>query len=170
MARYKYPPAWVSAQALFTAMQTVDSDSGLSRGWLVVSPSTVSGGAPAPLPPGPASPARLARGSALTCLSGLATDSAEGVAACMSTGVAPLPGCPGSGLPAATCPSPPPPCAACPGNGAAAAWTLWVLTLGGAAYLGWLLRAERAAAAALRHAAASGADSGELGLLGGDRK
>jgi hypothetical protein len=36
VARYKYPPAWVSFNELETAMLRVDPDSGLSRGALIV--------------------------------------------------------------------------------------------------------------------------------------
>ena len=35
VTRGKYPPTWVPASRLFTAMQAVDSDSGLSRGFVV---------------------------------------------------------------------------------------------------------------------------------------
>ena len=37
VARYKYPPSWVSFDQLFAAMQRVDTDSGLSRGALILS-------------------------------------------------------------------------------------------------------------------------------------
>lgn len=36
VARYKYPPAWVDTEALLGAMQTTDSTSKLSGGYLVV--------------------------------------------------------------------------------------------------------------------------------------
>jgi len=36
VARYKYPPAWVSFDQLLAAMQRVDSDSGESRGALIL--------------------------------------------------------------------------------------------------------------------------------------
>jgi hypothetical protein len=36
VAAYKYPPAWVPTQTLWNAMNTVDSDSGRSRGFVVV--------------------------------------------------------------------------------------------------------------------------------------
>jgi len=36
VAAYKYPPVWVPAQALWEAMQAVDSTSGRSRGFVVV--------------------------------------------------------------------------------------------------------------------------------------
>ena len=39
VTRGKYPPAWVPASRLFTAMQAVDSDSGLSRGFVVIKTS-----------------------------------------------------------------------------------------------------------------------------------
>jgi hypothetical protein len=60
VARYKYPPVWVDAAALFGAMRTNDFVSGKTRGFVVVSP--------APSPPGPAgahtahSPLRIAVG------------------------------------------------------------------------------------------------------------
>jgi hypothetical protein len=37
VARYKFPPTWVSAKDLFAAMNTLDADSGKTRGFLVVS-------------------------------------------------------------------------------------------------------------------------------------
>ena len=38
VSRYKYPPAWVTAAALFGAMDTPDSDNhDLTRGYVVVS-------------------------------------------------------------------------------------------------------------------------------------
>jgi hypothetical protein len=37
VATHKYPWVWVSTEALWTAMNTVDSDSGRSRGFAVVS-------------------------------------------------------------------------------------------------------------------------------------
>ncbi len=39
VTRGKYPPVWVPASRLFTAMQAVDSDSGLSRGFAVIKTS-----------------------------------------------------------------------------------------------------------------------------------
>ena len=36
VTRGKYPPVWVPATRLFAAMQAVDSDSGLSRGFVVI--------------------------------------------------------------------------------------------------------------------------------------
>jgi hypothetical protein len=36
VARYKYPPAWVNSKELDISMRTVDPDSGLSRGALIV--------------------------------------------------------------------------------------------------------------------------------------
>eukprot|EP01129_Flabellula_baltica_P013693 TRINITY_DN6411_c0_g1_i2.p1 TRINITY_DN6411_c0_g1~~TRINITY_DN6411_c0_g1_i2.p1 ORF type:complete len:275 (+),score=32.17 TRINITY_DN6411_c0_g1_i2:126-950(+) len=35
VARFKYPPYWVSTQLLFESMNTIDSDTGKSRGYLV---------------------------------------------------------------------------------------------------------------------------------------
>ena len=39
VSRYKYPPVWVSAEALWGAINTVDSVSGKTRGLVLVSPS-----------------------------------------------------------------------------------------------------------------------------------
>jgi hypothetical protein len=52
VARYKYPPVWVDAAALFAAMRTDDFVSGKTRGFVVVSAAAS--------PPGPkgARPAR----------------------------------------------------------------------------------------------------------------
>jgi len=36
VARFKYPPHWVSAQRLWGAMQPVDPTTGRARGWLVM--------------------------------------------------------------------------------------------------------------------------------------
>ncbi|MCX5481267.1 phytochelatin synthase family protein [Kaistia geumhonensis] len=42
VARYKYPPVWVTAADLFAAMDTPDSDNaGLTRGYLLVSAKTI---------------------------------------------------------------------------------------------------------------------------------
>lgn len=38
VSRYKYPPVWVSAADLWKAMATTDSDSGKTRGFVLVSP------------------------------------------------------------------------------------------------------------------------------------
>ena len=37
VARYKFPPVWVTAADLFDAMNTLDTDSGKTRGFIVVS-------------------------------------------------------------------------------------------------------------------------------------
>jgi hypothetical protein len=34
--RYKYPPVWVTAADMFAAMDTIDSTSAKSRGWVTV--------------------------------------------------------------------------------------------------------------------------------------
>lgn len=39
VSRYKYPPVWVEAEALWQAINTVDSVSGKTRGFLLVSPA-----------------------------------------------------------------------------------------------------------------------------------
>lgn len=39
VSRYKYPPVWVKAEDLFKAMDTVDSESGKTRGFVLVSKS-----------------------------------------------------------------------------------------------------------------------------------
>eukprot|EP00808_Paulinella_micropora_P010085 g19205.t1 len=39
VARFKYPPHWVSVQSLFAAMLRQDLDAGMSRGWIRVCPS-----------------------------------------------------------------------------------------------------------------------------------
>ena len=62
VARYKYPPTWVHAEALYKAIRTNDLVSGRSRGYLVVSA--------ADKPPGP-SGGRTAR-SPLRILGGIA--------------------------------------------------------------------------------------------------
>ena len=42
VARYKYPPAWVSSKELHASMRTTDSTSRLSRGALIVTPSAAA--------------------------------------------------------------------------------------------------------------------------------
>ncbi|MBA3067899.1 MAG: hypothetical protein FP825_05375 [Hyphomonas sp.] len=36
VARFKYPPHWVSAERLWRAMERVDPTTGQSRGWIVI--------------------------------------------------------------------------------------------------------------------------------------
>jgi glutathione gamma-glutamylcysteinyltransferase len=36
VARFKYPPYWVSLPLLFASMQTFDSDYEFSRGWMTL--------------------------------------------------------------------------------------------------------------------------------------
>lgn len=51
VARYRYPSVWVSTEALWRAIRTIDPDSGVSRGLLIIRPA-----APPPEnspPPGP---------------------------------------------------------------------------------------------------------------------
>ena len=57
VARFRYPPYWVKAADLFAAMDTLDLDSGKSRGWVTVGPLA---GAPPRLAAPPVSH-RLAR-------------------------------------------------------------------------------------------------------------
>ena len=38
VARFKYPPHWVSAERLFEAMRPVDPSTGRSRGWMTLTP------------------------------------------------------------------------------------------------------------------------------------
>ena len=38
VARFKYPPHWVSAERLWQAMQPIDASSGRARGWMVLRP------------------------------------------------------------------------------------------------------------------------------------
>jgi len=45
VAAYRYPPTWVSTAALWNAMNTLDGDSGRSRGFVVVRGATGDGGA-----------------------------------------------------------------------------------------------------------------------------
>ena len=52
VARFRYPPYWVKAADLFRAMDTLDLDSGKSRGWVTVGPLA---GAPPRIEPPPVS-------------------------------------------------------------------------------------------------------------------
>lgn len=38
VARFKYPPHWVSAERLWEAMRSIDAETGRSRGWLTLRP------------------------------------------------------------------------------------------------------------------------------------
>lgn len=38
VARFKYPPHWVSAESLWLSMQRIDPTTGQARGWLVIRP------------------------------------------------------------------------------------------------------------------------------------
>lgn len=40
VAKFKYPPFWVSVSDLLTSMQTLDTDSGKSRGIMVINDGT----------------------------------------------------------------------------------------------------------------------------------
>lgn len=50
VAAYKYPPVWVSTEALWNAMNTMDSSSDRTRGFIVVRNGGAQQGAPADLP------------------------------------------------------------------------------------------------------------------------
>lgn len=43
VSRYAYPPVWVPASRLWNAMKTVDSDSGMSRGFVVIRSASAAG-------------------------------------------------------------------------------------------------------------------------------
>jgi hypothetical protein len=62
VARYKYPPVWVKADALFAAMRTNDLVSGKSRGFVMISPAKEA--------PGPTGAGKKAR-SPLVLLGGI---------------------------------------------------------------------------------------------------
>lgn len=107
VARYRYAPVWVPLQTLFQAMRGVDSDSGLSRGWIEVRLQST-----AVLPAGPAPPAAVNFTSSRACLASLPTAAdVDAVVACMRSGVGPVQ-------------SPPPPATACPAAGGGFAGTL----------------------------------------------
>ena len=160
VARYKYGPHWVTAASLFAAMNTVDSASGVSRGWISV--STPVG--PKSLPSGPPPPLPVPFASAGACVATLPTDNTFGVEECFSTGVAPPAGCfasdaSSSAAPAAApqsapvpvpacAPSPPaapPTLSECKSSSAAGAWVLFALVLVGCGYLVYLLYMEKKA-------------------------
>jgi hypothetical protein len=50
VSRYKYPPVWVKSADLWQAMATVDSDSGKTRGFVLVSPRQSDEQPPHPIP------------------------------------------------------------------------------------------------------------------------
>lgn len=50
VSRYKYPPVWVPAEALWQATNTIDSVSGRSRGFLLIQPQTAAIAPPAAAP------------------------------------------------------------------------------------------------------------------------
>jgi len=101
VSRYKYPPVWVTATALFASMNTTDSDAGKSRGWVVVSvPKTLSA-----LPPLPVTPA-LNNTSIQACIASLTVDDPNAIAACFAGG-APVPPPPPPSPPLKSCPAAP---------------------------------------------------------------
>jgi hypothetical protein len=40
VAGYKYPPVWVKASALWTAMNTIDGESKITRGYVLLAPAS----------------------------------------------------------------------------------------------------------------------------------
>ena len=105
VARYRssvlqgYGPVWVPIAALFAAMNTTDSDSGVSRGWLEVSAPRGGNAAP-PLAPAPP-PFNMTTGR--SCLSSLVDpNDLDGVEKCMrGSAPAPAPPVPASCAPLA---------------------------------------------------------------------
>jgi len=77
VSRYKYPPVWVPLSKVFLAMNTTDSSSRISRGWLTV-------GMPEhPQTPDAKPPAKLDWKAIKACIDALEEDDNFGVAICM---------------------------------------------------------------------------------------
>ena len=130
VSRYKYPPTWIPATAMFAAMNTTDSSSGKSRGWVVVSapkPGTV-------MPPLPAQPPEPNGTRVRQCISSIAVDDPSAVARCAAGG-APIPPPP----PPFSCPPMPPPC----GGGGGALTTITIILAMMTVMLGALLYQEK---------------------------
>ena len=47
VARYKYPPVWVATSDLFDAMNTIDNETGKTRGYVLIAGQASAGDAPA---------------------------------------------------------------------------------------------------------------------------
>jgi len=87
VSRYKYPAVWVDTAALFAAMNTTDSSSGQSRGWVTVAmPRNLTA-----MPPLPPPPPAVNFSSVSACLAALRTDDPYDVATCTRGGVVPAP-------------------------------------------------------------------------------
>lgn len=83
VSRYKYPAVWVNLSMLFAAMNTTDSSSGLSRGWVTVAvPRNLSA-----LPPLPQAPPDVNFTTVRACLAALPSDDPYDVATCTRGGV-----------------------------------------------------------------------------------
>ena len=86
VSRYKYPAVWVTAEILYAAMNTTDTTSGRSRGWVVVDPPTGEVTAlsnPTTRPNG-------WRRDVHACMSRLELSDTHGVLACRSSPHAPV--------------------------------------------------------------------------------
>lgn len=77
VSRYKYPAAWVRAADLYAAMNTTDTTSGESRGWVVVRP-------PAPNATTVSVPQKPSWAAVRACIAALEPSDGHRVLACMA--------------------------------------------------------------------------------------
>ena len=108
VARYRYPPSWISLATLFASMATTDADAQASRGWIELGGAL---GIPTSLPRGSPAAATGINGTvSRACMAGLADpNNVAGIQLCLSAaavGVSPAPPPPPRPPrhPAASCP------------------------------------------------------------------
>ena len=108
VARYRYPPSWISLATLFASMATTDADAQASRGWIELGGAL---GIPKSLPRGSPAAATGINGTvSRACMAGLADpNTVAGIQLCLSAaavGVSPAPPPPPRPPrhPAASCP------------------------------------------------------------------
>ena len=84
VSRYKYPPVWTPLMSVYSAMNTTDSASGKSRGWVVISGGG-GGGAAEATPAAEVSPDEVARRreARKTCMSVAGDSDWDAVMGCM---------------------------------------------------------------------------------------
>jgi hypothetical protein len=122
VARYRYPPSWVSMATLFASMATVDTDAQASRGWIELGGTL---GIPKTLPRGSPAAATGINGTlSRACMASLADpNNVVGIQACLSNaaigGEPPRP----PRHPAASCP-PAAPASSSGGSGILLVWAV----------------------------------------------
>ena len=127
VARYRYPPSWVSLATLFASMATTDTDAQASRGWIELGGSL---GIPKKLAPGsPAAASGINGTLSRACMASLADpNNVVGIQACLSNaaigGALAMPPPPRPPRhPAASCP----PAAPASSSGGSGVLTVWAV-------------------------------------------